>query len=70
MFVQHEHVGKDKVADTGHLGQPLWIHWRFGKTINIEGLWQNAVKVQEQNQLQPEFFPPSTHDKIIYKWPV
>lgn len=23
MFVRHEHVGKEKVADTEHLGQPL-----------------------------------------------
>lgn len=44
-------------------------HYEFtGKSVNTEGSWLCAVKVQEQNQLQPDFFPPSTHDKIIYKW--
>lgn len=68
VFIQNQHAGKEKTADMRHLGQPVWIHRGSGKTVNSKGLWLCAVKVQEQNQLQLEFFLPSAHDKIIYKW--
>lgn len=57
MFIQEEHAGKEKIADMRHLGQPLWIHCRSGKTVNTEGLWQNAVKVQEKKSIAARIFP-------------